>query len=73
MAKGLRSRTGKINRSTLRSRIFGQIEKARKERLSAKLLELAARPRLGIIDDNIMISEELGMRQSLLLTGNMYA
>ncbi|MCJ1258471.1 hypothetical protein MMC24_006304 [Lignoscripta atroalba] len=44
MAKGLRSSTEKTNRSKLRSRVFRPVETARRERLSAKLLELASRP-----------------------------
>lgn len=48
MAKGLRSSTKKANKSKLRSKVFGPVEGARKERLSAKLLDLAShsRPRL---------------------------
>ena len=44
MAKGLRSSVKKANKSRLRDRVFGPAEDARKERLSAKLLELAMRP-----------------------------
>lgn len=42
MAKGLRSSIKKGNKARLRSRVFGPVEDARTERLSAKLLELAA-------------------------------
>lgn len=42
MAKSLRSHKTKTNNSKLRSRVFGPVEEARKERLSAKLLELAS-------------------------------
>ena len=45
MAKGLRSTQNKSNNSKLRSDVFGPIEDARKERLSAKLLELIAKPK----------------------------
>ena len=45
MAKGLRSSRNKSNKSKLRSCVFGPAEDARKERLSAKLLELAANPK----------------------------
>ncbi|MCJ1337074.1 hypothetical protein MMC09_002353 [Bachmanniomyces sp. S44760] len=45
MAKGLRSSTKKTNNVKLRSRVFGPVENARAERLSAKLLELASKPR----------------------------
>ena len=44
MAKGLRSSRNKINNSKLRAKVFGPVENARKERLSAKLLELASKP-----------------------------
>ena len=43
MAKGLRSRVKKVNKQRLRSNVFGPVEEARKERLSAKLIELASR------------------------------
>ena len=43
MAKGLRSSTEKANRSQLRSRIFGPVESARRERLSAKLTQSASK------------------------------
>ena len=45
MAKGLRSKVKKANKQRLKSNVFGPVEEARKERLSAKLLELAAEPR----------------------------
>ena len=45
MAKGLRSKVKKLNKQRLRSNVFGPVEEERKERLSAKLLELASRPR----------------------------
>jgi hypothetical protein len=45
MAKGLRSSIKKSNRSKLRARVFGPVEAARNERLSAKLLELAQQPK----------------------------
>ncbi|CAF9906404.1 major facilitator super transporter protein [Imshaugia aleurites] len=44
MAKGLRSSRNKTNNSKLRSNVFGPAETARKERLSAKLIELASKP-----------------------------
>ena len=44
MAKGLRSSVKKANKARLRSEVFSHVEQARKERLSAKLLELAAVP-----------------------------
>ncbi|KAI9826800.1 MAG: hypothetical protein M1832_005738 [Thelocarpon impressellum] len=42
MAKGLRSSVKKANRAKLRVRVFGPVEDARTERLSAKLLALAS-------------------------------
>lgn len=42
MAKGLRSSVKKANKARLRAQVFGPVEEARKERLSAKLLALAA-------------------------------
>lgn len=44
MAKGLRSSRNKQNKSKLRSNVFGPAERVRKERLSAKLIELASKP-----------------------------
>ena len=43
MAKGLRSSVKKANKAKLRSRVFRPVEDARTERLSAKLLQLAAK------------------------------
>ena len=45
MAKGLRASTRKRNNAKLRASVFGPVIDARTERLSAKLLELAAKPR----------------------------
>ena len=45
MAKGLRASTRKKNNAALRDRLFGPAIDARTERLSAKLQELAAKPR----------------------------
>ncbi|MCJ1240264.1 hypothetical protein MMC14_008264 [Varicellaria rhodocarpa] len=44
MAKSLRARTKKSNKTKLRNRVFGPIEAARTERLSMKLLKLATGP-----------------------------
>ncbi len=60
MAKGLRSSTKKANRTQLRSRVFGPVEEARKERLSAKLLELASKPRTAAKEDVNMADEHKG-------------
>lgn len=45
MAKGSRASSIKANNSALKTKVFGPIETARTERLSAKLLALAAAPR----------------------------
>lgn len=45
MAKSARASKIKTNNSKLKSRVFGPIETARTERLSAKLLELASQPK----------------------------
>ena len=44
MAKSLRARTKKSNKTKLRNRVFGPIEAARTERLSMKLLKIATGP-----------------------------
>jgi hypothetical protein len=45
MAKGLRASVTKRNKAKLRSRVFGPVEAARTERLSAKLMELVQQPK----------------------------
>jgi hypothetical protein len=45
MAKGARASTKKANNARLKSGVFGPVESARNERLSAKLLELASQPK----------------------------
>jgi hypothetical protein len=45
MAKSQRASTTKANNAKLKSKVYGPVETARMERLSAKLLELAAQPR----------------------------
>lgn len=45
MAKGLRSSTRKANNQRLKKNVFGPVEAARAERLSAKLMELANQPK----------------------------
>jgi hypothetical protein len=45
MAKGARSSIRKSNNKKLKARVFGPVENARTERLSAKLLELASQPK----------------------------
>lgn len=48
MAKGLRSSNKKSNKAILRQKLFGPLENARRERLSAKLLELASQTRIAV-------------------------
>lgn len=60
MAKGLRSSRKKANNTKLRAKVFGPVENARKERLSAKLLELAARPRDSADSDTKMVEDGMG-------------
>jgi len=45
MAKGARSSVRKANNKKLKARVFGPVENARAERLSAKLIELASQPK----------------------------
>lgn len=45
MAKGARASTVKANNARLKDKVFGPVETARTERLSAKLLELASQPK----------------------------
>lgn len=45
MAKSARASSSKANNSKLKSKVFGPVENARTERLSAKLLELASQPK----------------------------
>ena len=56
MAKGLRASTKKANRVKLRSRVFGPVEDARTQRLSAKLMELASKSK----DEDIRMEEDAG-------------
>jgi hypothetical protein len=59
MAKGARSSTRKANNAKLKNRVFGPVETARTERLSAKLLELASQPKKR--DDVVMdVAEGMG-------------
>lgn len=59
MAKGLRSSKNKNNNVKLRAKVFGPVEDARKERLSAKLLELASKPRIPTDSDMKMAEDGL--------------
>ncbi|KAF1933780.1 uncharacterized protein M421DRAFT_416132 [Didymella exigua CBS 183.55] len=63
MAKGLRASTERTNRRKLRANVFGPVEKARAERLHAKLLatinsEKPARPAKKEMDVDVDVDEE---------------
>jgi len=45
MARSARASVRKINRTNLRSKVFGPVYDARTQRLSAKLMELASQPK----------------------------
>lgn len=45
MAKSSRASSRKANNQRLKAKVFSPVEEARAERLSAKLLELAAQPK----------------------------
>ncbi|KAI1331283.1 hypothetical protein F5Y16DRAFT_298474 [Xylariaceae sp. FL0255] len=45
MAKSSRASSRKANNQRLKAKVFGPVEAARSERLSARLLELAAQPK----------------------------
>jgi hypothetical protein len=60
MAKGARASTTKTNHQNLKSRVFGPVESARTERLSAKLLELASQPKPKPLKEDIVMDSEQG-------------
>ncbi|RKF71726.1 hypothetical protein GcM1_250145 [Golovinomyces cichoracearum] len=62
MAKGARSSRQKENKTKLRRKIFGPQERARTERLSAKLLELASRPKSVLNTTTMEIDTETASR-----------
>lgn len=45
MAKSSRASTVKANNQRLKAKVYGPVEQARRERLSARLLEVAAAPK----------------------------
>jgi len=61
MAKGARASTKKSNNSKLKSRVFGPVEDARTERLSAKLLELASQPKPKPQKEGVIMEAQEGM------------
>ncbi|RDW89322.1 hypothetical protein BP6252_01354 [Coleophoma cylindrospora] len=58
MAKGARASTIKSNNAKLKSKVFGPVENARTERLSAKLLELAQQPKPSKVADLTLEAED---------------
>ena len=66
MAKSARASKIKTNNSKLKSRVFGPIETARTERLSAKLLELASQPKPTKKDSDEMAMDIEGGTWNLL-------
>jgi hypothetical protein len=61
MAKGLRSSRNKVKNRKLKVKVFGPVENARKERLSAKLLEIASQPQPTADGDSKMEVEAAGL------------
>ena len=62
MAKGLRSSQNKANKSKLRSNVFGPVDVARKERLSARMIGLASKSQPNSYKDMKMTSGQKGLR-----------
>ena len=60
MAKGARASTHKANNQKLKSKVFGPVESARTERLSAKLLELASQPKPKPAKEDVVMESEEG-------------
>jgi hypothetical protein len=61
MAKGARATSRKANNVRLKKNVFGPVENARMERISAKLLELAAQPTPKPIREDVGMEVEDGM------------
>lgn len=58
MAKGARASTKKANNVRLKGKVFGPVETARVERLSAKLLELASQPKPEPSKEDVIMDAE---------------
>jgi hypothetical protein len=70
MAKSSRASNKKANNVRLKSGVFGPVEDARTERLSAKLLELASQPRpskQGL--DDFAMETEIGIVVTVFING----
>ncbi|KXJ97545.1 hypothetical protein Micbo1qcDRAFT_191991 [Microdochium bolleyi] len=63
MAKSSRSSTRKANNQRLKANVFGPVESARAERLSAKLLEIAAQPKPAQDDGDVKIVDNVDAAQ----------
>jgi hypothetical protein len=61
MAKGARASTRKANNQKLKARVFGPVETARMERLSAKLMELVAAPKPSQKQDDVNMDTPEGV------------
>ncbi len=66
MANSARASKIKTNNSKLKSQVFGPVETARTERLSAKLLELTSQPKPSKKDSDDMAIDVEGGMQNLL-------
>lgn len=60
MAKSSRASTIKANNQRLKKQVFGPVESARTERLSAKLLELAAQPKPARVENDKAMEDAEG-------------
>ncbi|KAE8450117.1 hypothetical protein EG329_006898 [Mollisiaceae sp. DMI_Dod_QoI] len=58
MAKGARASTKKANNVRLKNKVFSPVENSRVERLSAKLLELAAQPKSEPAKEDVVMNAE---------------
>ena len=63
MAKSARASSRKANNQRLKKHVFGPVEAARIERLSAKLLEIARQPKPvpEKKDETMEVDEDLGL------------
>ncbi|KAI2613108.1 uncharacterized protein GGS25DRAFT_518790 [Hypoxylon fragiforme] len=57
MAKSARSSTRKANNQRLKSKVFGPVEAARAERLSAKLTEIVSQPKPEASEMKIVVDD----------------
>jgi hypothetical protein len=58
MAKSARASSRKSNNQKLKSKIFGPVEAARTERLSAKLMELAAQAKPSVQGNDVKMGDD---------------